>query len=154
MQNSTYTSTMFMAMIEAEAIIVSLVFEHSLCIRVKDETPNLTPSYTPSVGGQVESESEPSAASKKAPVPPDSSNLIGMINNLIAADANNAANKGKDVLRVVLYAPGSPLLGTYFLVCSPFSPSFPRALSVHVTGRAGAPSSGCDSWSCSRRSQG
>ncbi|KAJ6535453.1 P-loop containing nucleoside triphosphate hydrolase protein [Mycena capillaripes] len=113
--NEAYTSTMFMVMIEAEAIIVSLVFEHSLRIRVKAETPNANPGSTPSVGGQVESESDASAASKKAPVPPDSSNLIGKINNLIATDANNAANKGKDVLRVVLYAPGSLLLGTYFL---------------------------------------
>ncbi|KAJ6535432.1 hypothetical protein B0H19DRAFT_1079915 [Mycena capillaripes] len=113
--NEAYTSTMFMVMIEAEAIIVSLVFEHSLRIRVKAETSNVTPGSTPSAGGLAESESDASAASKKAPAPPDSSNLIGKINNLIATDANNAANKGKDVLRVVLYAPGSLLLGTYFL---------------------------------------
>ncbi|KAJ6535503.1 hypothetical protein B0H19DRAFT_1079977 [Mycena capillaripes] len=74
----------FMVMIEAEDIIVSLVVEHSLRIWVKAEAPNATPGSTPSAGGLVESESDASAALKKAPAPPDSSNLIGKINNLIA----------------------------------------------------------------------
>jgi hypothetical protein len=94
-------------MIEAEAIIISLVFEHALRIRVKAETPNApaTPASTPSSH----------TASKSTAFPPDSSNLMGKINNLIATDAITAANKGKDILRIMIYAPCSFLLGTYFL---------------------------------------
>jgi hypothetical protein len=101
-------------MIEAEAIIISLVFEHTLRIRVKAETPN-----APAMGSTPSSPSSHTAsestALKTAAAPPDSSNLIGNINNLIATDAITAANKGKDILRIVIYAPCSFLLGTYFL---------------------------------------
>ncbi|KAJ7093549.1 P-loop containing nucleoside triphosphate hydrolase protein [Mycena epipterygia] len=102
----------YIVMIEAEAIIISLVFEHAFRIRVKVETPNApaTPGSTPSSHTTSEN-----TALKTAAVPPDSSNLIGKINNLIATDAITAANKGKDILRIVIYAPCSFLLGTYFL---------------------------------------
>ncbi|KAJ7246497.1 multidrug resistance-associated ABC transporter [Mycena rebaudengoi] len=112
--NEAYTSTMYIVMIEAEAIIISLVFEHTLRIRVKAETPN-----APAMGSTPSSPSSHTAsestALKTAAAPPDSSNLIGNINNLIATDAITAANKGKDILRIVIYAPCSFLLGTYFL---------------------------------------
>ncbi|KAJ6563153.1 multidrug resistance-associated ABC transporter [Mycena vulgaris] len=110
--NEAYTSTMYIVMIEAEAIIISLMFEHALRIRVKAETPNApaTPGSTPSSHAASEN-----TVPKTAAVPPDSSNLIGKINNLIATDAITAANKGKDILRIVIYAPCSFLLGTYFL---------------------------------------
>ncbi|KAJ7091800.1 P-loop containing nucleoside triphosphate hydrolase protein [Mycena epipterygia] len=110
--NEAYTSTMYIVMIEAEAIIISLVFEHALRIRVKAETPN-----APATPGSTHSSHTASenAALKMAAVPPDSSNLIGKLNNLIATDAITAANKGKDILRIVIYAPCSFLLGTYFL---------------------------------------
>jgi hypothetical protein len=99
-------------MIEAEAIIISLVFEHALRIRVKAEVPN-----APAVPGSTPSShtASKSTALKTAAVPPNSSNLIGKIINLIATDAITAANKGKDILRIMIYAPCSFLLGTYFL---------------------------------------
>ncbi|KAJ7642249.1 multidrug resistance-associated ABC transporter [Roridomyces roridus] len=99
--NEAYVSTMYIVMIEAEAILVSLVFEHALRIRVK---------ASPSSASDTPSESDDKQDSK-----PDSSNLIGRINNLIATDAIMAANKGKDILRIALYAPASFVLGTYFL---------------------------------------
>jgi hypothetical protein len=101
-------------MIEAEAIIVSLVFEHALRIRIKAETPNPTPGST-STSTPSETSAGGGTPSQKTAPPPDSSNLIGKINNLIATDAITAANKGKDILRIVIYAPCSFLLGTYFL---------------------------------------
>ncbi|KAJ7920096.1 hypothetical protein B0H13DRAFT_2319876 [Mycena leptocephala] len=101
--NEAYTSTMYIVMIEAEAIIISLVFEHALRIRVKAESPNApaTPDSTPSSHTASES-----TALKAAAVPPDSSNLIGKINNLIATDAITAANKGKDLLISFKSTPG------------------------------------------------
>ncbi|KAJ7926965.1 hypothetical protein B0H13DRAFT_1971667 [Mycena leptocephala] len=112
--NEAYTSTMYIVMIEAEAIIVSLVFEHALRIRIKAETPNPTPGST-STSTPSETSAGGGTPSQKTAPPPDSSNLIGKINNLIATDAITAANKGKDILRIVIYAPCSFLLGTYFL---------------------------------------
>ncbi|KAJ7826577.1 hypothetical protein B0H14DRAFT_3467589 [Mycena olivaceomarginata] len=46
---SPIPSTMYIVMIETEAIIIFLVFEHALRIRVKAETPNApaTPGSTP-----------------------------------------------------------------------------------------------------------
>jgi hypothetical protein len=130
-------------MIEAEAIIVSLVFEHALRIRIKAETPNPTPGST-STSTPSETSAGGGTPSQKTAPPPDSSNLIGKINNLIATDAITAANKGKDILRIVIYAPCSFLLGTYFLysilvrhirLFLPFSP-----LSGWVLIRAGGAS--------------
>ncbi|KAJ7662622.1 hypothetical protein DFH06DRAFT_1471431 [Mycena polygramma] len=137
--NEAYTSTMYIVMIEAETIMVSLIFEHALRIRVKADTPSSpspsssTPqtssSSTPATTTPASSSSTPAttttptsssttpheSAKEAKPAPPTSTNLLGRITNLIATDAHTAANKGKDVLRVVVYAPASFLLGTYFL---------------------------------------
>ncbi|KAJ6498479.1 hypothetical protein C8R47DRAFT_1212167 [Mycena vitilis] len=141
--NEAYTSTMYIVMIEAETIMVSLIFEHALRIRVKADTPSApspasptpassssTPaasssststttaassSATPQESASASSSSTPANPNSSTPAPQTNTNLLGRITNLIATDAHTAANQGKDVLRVLVYAPASFVLGTYFL---------------------------------------
>ncbi|KAJ7662659.1 hypothetical protein DFH06DRAFT_1471446 [Mycena polygramma] len=112
--NEAYNSMMYIVMIESEAIMVSLVFEHALRIRVKADTPS------PSSSSSTAASSSSSTPKKTANANPKnahatSTNLLGRITNLIATDANTAANRGTDVLRLLVYAPASFVLGTYFL---------------------------------------
>ncbi|KAJ7576855.1 multidrug resistance-associated ABC transporter [Mycena floridula] len=108
--NSAYTSTMYNVMVEAEAIIVSLVFEHALRIRLKAEIPNAKASSNASSSGG----STPESGITGVNIPVNSSNLIGKINNLITTDAIGVA-KAKDPLNFIVYAPLSFAFGTFLL---------------------------------------
>jgi hypothetical protein len=80
--------------IQSEAILAELVFEHSLCVRVKAETSEMQ-------------NSDPTR-------PTNGRNLIGKINNLATTDLQNIVNAGETLPQLLVYLLQS-CLGVWFL---------------------------------------
>ncbi|KDR82378.1 hypothetical protein GALMADRAFT_56800 [Galerina marginata CBS 339.88] len=138
-----YTFVASRTLTRTEALIIQLVFEHSLRIRLRAETSNDS-AVQPTGSATLSSESDPDPSTadgasddtdatantavpdsaKKAEVKPTSperekedaagGNLIGKINNLVTTDLNNITD-ARDFLFLVLYVPLQIVMCMVFL---------------------------------------
>ncbi|KAF9466481.1 hypothetical protein BDZ94DRAFT_1280783 [Collybia nuda] len=117
-----YTYLASRTIAQVEAIVTQLVFEHSLCIRLKAETPNedsikgiVPKNNLYAVPQEDDSESLTASAGQPSMVKcPVSSNLIGKINNLVTTDMANM-REARDFMSILIYIPLHILFATWFL---------------------------------------
>lgn len=75
--------------VQTEAIVTQLVFEHALRIRLKSEPDSEIASKTPYGAGDRPATAGSSENAAGPPGRASSANLIGKINNLVTTDLNN-----------------------------------------------------------------
>ncbi|KAJ7290142.1 P-loop containing nucleoside triphosphate hydrolase protein [Mycena rebaudengoi] len=95
------------AIIQTQAILTELIFEHSLRVRVKAETSELGDAWQSSTTSQ-------STGKPASPRPTQARNLVGRINNLATTDLQNIVDSGQGLPQLLVYALQT-CLGVWFL---------------------------------------
>ncbi|PCH35071.1 hypothetical protein WOLCODRAFT_145639 [Wolfiporia cocos MD-104 SS10] len=122
-----YLRTATHALVQTEAIITQLVFDHALRIRVKSDaegasppaTPDSASAVAPAPGADADRAEETSGAADRAGAEAGTQadtgkNLAGRINNLVTTDLENILN-GRDFPFLFVEIPLQLVLSTWFL---------------------------------------